>query len=301
MQPRTYDYVVLAIGVLAVSTAALFTREADAPSIVIAAYRLVLVSIPLLAVSTGRGRSPLRGSRDRILLTTLAGVFLALHFATWIASVKDTSVATSVFLVTTSPLFVAMVSGPLLGERIEKAMWLGIVIATVGGVVMVGDDITSGTGTLLGDFYALLGAVFGAGYYIIGRRIRSDGEAWLPYVTLTYSTGAVVLAALVLISGHSFGGYSTRTFVFMGLMAAIPQLIGHTVLNRSLGYMSAVVVSTAVLGEPVGSTILAALFLQEWPTPLEVIGGIFVLAGVYVALRTKPAEPLAISASVDIA
>ena len=291
MQPRSYDYAVLALGVCAVSTAVLLIREADAPSIVIAAYRLTLASLPLLAVSFVRGGSPVRGRRERVLLTVLAGVLLALHFATWIASVKQTSIATSVFLVTTSPLFVALASGPILGEKPQAAMWWGIVIAGGGGAVMVADDLGAGGQTLLGDLYALLGALFASGYYLIGRRLRSDGEAWLPYVTLAYSTSAIVLIAMTLTSGHALFDYSGRTYVYLGLLAVIPQLVGHTALNRSLGYLPAVVVSMAVRGEPVGATILGLIFLNETPTSLEVLGAILIMAGVYVALRTPTQRP----------
>ncbi len=291
MQARSYDYAVLALGVCAVSTAALLIREAAAPSIVIAAYRLTLASLPLLAVSFVGGRLPVRGPRERVLLTILAGVFLAMHFATWIASVKQTSIATSVFLVTTSPLFVGLASGPLLHEKPQTAMWWGILIAGVGGAVMVADDLGAGGQTLLGDLYALLGALFASGYYIIGRRLRSDGEAWLPYVTLAYSTSAVVLVALTLTSGHALFDYSGRTYVYLALLAAIPQLVGHTALNRSLGYLPAVVVSMAVRGEPVGATILGLIFLNETPTGLEVLGAVLVMAGVYVALRSPAPHP----------
>ncbi|HLF78251.1 MAG TPA: DMT family transporter [Dehalococcoidia bacterium] len=285
MQARGFDYAILALGVCAVSTAALLIREAAAPSLVIAAYRLALASLPLLALTTMQRRPLLGGGRQRILLTILAGVFLALHFVFWITSVKQTSIATSVFLVTTSPLFVALASGPLLGERPTRAMWLGIAIACLGGAVMVGDDLDAGGDTLMGDLYALLGAIFATGYYLVGRRLRTEGEGWLSYVTLAYSVSAVVLVALVLASGSALFDYSGRTFAFLGLLALVPQLIGHTALNRSLGYLPAVSVSMAVRGEPIGATILGVIFLNETPTALEIAGAVLVMAGLYVGFR----------------
>jgi drug/metabolite transporter (DMT)-like permease len=284
---RPFDYAVLTLGVIAVSTAAPLIREADAPALVIAAYRLTLASIPLLAIAAVRRRPVLASITHRSLLATAAGIFLALHFAFWIASVQQTSIVTSVVLVTSQPLLVAIASGPLLGERPTSATWLGIALATAGTVVMVADDLGSGADTLLGDLYAVLGAVFAAAYFLCGRSLRQAGESWLSYVTLAYSVAAVTLVAMSTIAGHDFSGYSTRTYAFLALLALIPQLIGHTALNRTLGYLPAVSVTVAVLGEPVGATMLAMLFLDETPAVLELAGAALVLAGVYAGLRAS--------------
>ncbi|MPZ48250.1 MAG: EamA family transporter [Dehalococcoidia bacterium] len=290
MQAQRFDYVVLAIGVAAVSTAAVLIREAAAPALVIAAYRLMFASAPLLVIAgvrraRGRRLESAPGQTRRLLLEALAGVFLALHFGFWIASVQQTSIVTSVVLVTAQPLFVALASGPLLGEKPAGTTWLGIGLAVAGAAVMVGEDIGSGRDTLLGDLYAILGAVFASAYFLTGRRLRSTGEGWLSYVTLAYSMSAVVLIGLVVASGDSFGGYSLRTYGFLVLLALVPQLIGHTALNRSLGYLPAVSVTIAVLGEPVGATLLGALLLDEAPTAVELAGALLVLGGVYAGLR----------------
>ena len=166
---RGFDLLVLGLGICAVSTAALLIREADAPSIVIAASRLGLASLPLLvieAVQRARGVSlghTTLDGRRRLLLTLLASVCLALHFGFWVASVKQTSIVTTVVLVTTQPLFVALVAGRLLGEKPHRDTWLGIGLAACGAAVMVAADAGSGSDTLLGDLYAVLGAVFAAG------------------------------------------------------------------------------------------------------------------------------------------
>ena len=173
--------------------------------------------------------------------------------------------------------------------------WLGIAIATAGGLVMVGDDLGRGSETLQGDLYALLGAVFAAGYFLAGRRLQLAGQGWLSYVTLVYPISALVLVAMVAASGEAVFAYSPRTYLFLGLLALVPQLIGHTALNRSLGHMSAVAVTVAVLGEPAGATILAAVFLDELPDTLQACGGLLVLLGVYAGLRSAadelPAKP----------
>jgi drug/metabolite transporter (DMT)-like permease len=290
---RSFDLTILAIGVVAVSTAAVLIREADAPSIVIAASRVGLASLPLLAITAARGRLELRGDRASLLLTLLSGIFLALHFGFWIASVQQTSVITSVVLVTTTPLFVGIVSSPLLGEKPSRATWTALAIATAGALIMVSEDFDAGGDTLGGDAFALLGAIFAGGFLLIGRIVLQKTGGWLPYSTVSYTTAAVLLIGAMLIAGEGFGGHSDRTYGFLLLIALVPQLIGHTALNRSLGHLPAIVVSIAVLGEPVGATILAAVLLNEDPTLLQLVGGLVVLAGVATGVRgdveTRPA------------
>ena len=285
--PRPYDFAVLAIGVAAVSTAAILIREADAPSLVIAAYRIVLASLPMLAFTAYRRERLVPRGWDRAALTLFAGVCLALHFAVWIESVKQTSIVTSVVLVTTAPLFVALASGPLLGERPGKAIWYGLGLTLTGTFVMVGEDFGEGSDTIRGDLYALLGAVFAAAFMLAGRRLLATEGRWLPYSTATYGTAALVLAAMVLASGQTISGFSDETYMYLVLLALVPQLIGHTAINRSLGYLPAFAVALAVQGEPIGSTILATTLLGEVPTTFELCGSALVLAGVYVGLRPK--------------
>jgi drug/metabolite transporter (DMT)-like permease len=276
-------YPVLAIGVAAVSCAAVLIREADAPALVIAAYRLGLAAAPAgaLALTTGRGRASEDGSPA---WPVLAGAFLALHFGFWIASLQHTSVTTSVVLVTTNPLFIGLASPILLHERVAPATWMGIGIATVGAAVMAASDLGEGMGTLVGDLYALLGAVFAAGYLMVGRRARPQ-MAWSRYVGVVYSVAAALLVVSVLLAREPFTGYSAKTFVMLGLLALVPQLIGHSAINWSLAYVPAAVAAVAILGEPVGATLLATFVLKEMPSGLEVAGALLVLAGVYRALR----------------
>lgn len=291
-----YDYAVLALGVVAVSTAAPLIREAAAPALVVATYRLGLASLPLVGAAVLQRRSlPLSGKRSALGL--LAGLCLALHFTFWIASVQQTSIVTSVALVTTQPLFVALASGPLLKESPGRGAWLGIALAACGAAIMVADDLGSGHATLEGDLFAVFGAIFASGYFLIGRSLRSEGQDWQSYVTLAYATAALVLLLLTFAGGESLQGYSTRTYVFLVLLALVPQLIGHTALNRSLGYLPAVAVAIAVLGEPVGASILSIIFLDEAPTVLELAGGLLILGGVYLGLRGSTPTPLAMEST----
>jgi drug/metabolite transporter (DMT)-like permease len=205
-QGRSHAYPVLAIGVVAVSCAAVLIREADAPALVIAAYRLGLAAVPTgaLALSTGRYRA----SRDGLLVWPfLAGTFLALHFGFWIASLQHTSVTASVVLVTTNPLFVGLASPFVLRERVSAATWTGIGIAAVGAALMAAEDVGKGLGTVVGDLYALLGAIFGAGYLMMGRLARPQ-MSWVGYVGAVYPVAAVLLVLSVLVAGEPFTGYT---------------------------------------------------------------------------------------------
>ena len=294
MTSRSFDLAILALGVVAVSTAAVLIREADAPSIIIAAYRLVLASLPLLLLAGVRRQRVLPATQSVLLLTLLSGVCLAAHFGLWVAAVKQTSIVTSVVLVTTTPLFVGLAGGPLLGEKPGRTIWLALAIAGAGTLLMVSEDFDAGGETLTGDAFALLAAIFASGYLMAGRKLLGTGAGWLPYITVTYSTGAALLLVAALVSGDALGGYSNRTFAFFVLLALVPQLVGHTAVNRSLGHLPAIVVSLAVLGEPVGATILAAVFLDEDPTLLQLAGGLLVLAGVATGVRgnveTRPSQ-----------
>jgi drug/metabolite transporter (DMT)-like permease len=285
MRGRGFDIAVLAVGIVAVSTAAVLIREADAPVLVIAAYRLAFASLPLVALAAVRRRAILPSQRDRAALTLLSGLMLAAHFAFWVASVKQTSVVTATVLVTTTPLFVSLASGPLLHEPPGRATWTGLAIAAAGSLLMVSEDFGAGGDTLHGDAFALMGALCAAGYFLAGRRLLAEGLNWLNYITLTYSTAAACLIALAFAGGSPLSGYSAETYGTFLLLALVPQLIGHSAVNRSLAHLPVVVVSLAVMGEPVGATILAAVFLGEHPSPLEFTGGLLVLAGVYAGLR----------------
>ncbi len=297
MKPRTFDWAVLALAIAAISSAAVLVREADAPAIVIAAFRIGLASAPLLMIGVARGEFP--GTKGQTLLLSIAaGVFMALNFGFWTASLQQTSVATSVALVASTPLLVALLSGPLLGEPPSKGIWAGLALAVAGGAIMVLEDIGEGTDTLMGDLFALLGAVFATAYILIGRVVGIRGVGWRSYVTTAYAVAALLLIAAALVDGSSFGGYSGRTYVFLVLLALVPQLIGHTALNRSLGYLPAVTVAIAILGEPIGATILASVFLGEAPSLIEVVGSMLLIAGVYAGVRASvgpdtKAEPVA--------
>ena len=291
------QYTVLLAGVVAVSWSAILIRETAAPALVIGSYRMVLAGVPmgLLAVAQQR-RTPERAARGVVGPMVLSAVFLAAHFAFWIESLKHTSVVTSVVLVAAQPLYVALLSPFLLHERVERRVWFAIAIASLGAAVMASEDLRDGFGTIAGDLYALLGGVCSAAYIMVGRRVRPD-VSWVRYVGLVYPMTAVMLVAVTIGAGDPFTGYSTKAYVMMALLALGPQITGHTAINWSLAHFSAVIVSIAILLEPVITTSLAIPILDETPTGVEWIGGALVLAGVYVALRPRAADRLAVEVS----
>ncbi|MFC1932485.1 DMT family transporter [Chloroflexota bacterium] len=281
----TRQYFVLTIGVISVSLAAIFIRLAEAPPLVIAAYRLCLASLIIVPVAWARSGDELRRlSRQNIIMALLSGVFLALHFGLWIASLSYTSVATSVVLVTANPIFVAISSYFLFQEKLSKQTVLGIVISIIGSVLIGYGNWSLGPSPLFGGILALLGALAVAGYLLIGRRLRRS-IGLLSYASLAYSSAAVLLLLSTLAFGYSLVGYSTTTYIMFVLLAVVPQLIGHSSLNWSLRFVPATLVTIAVLGEPILATALAFLILNEAPTLSEIGGGILILVGIFVAFR----------------
>jgi drug/metabolite transporter (DMT)-like permease len=271
------------LGIVAVSFGSILVRLADAPPLVISAYRLTLASLILAPFAWWQVRDELRrlGRRD-FQLAVLSGVFLAAHFATWITSLSYTSVASSVALVDAHPLFVALFSYLLLGERASSRTVLGILVAAGGGVVLGYGDLGTGRQELLGDFLALTGGAMAAAYFLIGRNLRRK-VSLLAYIFVTYSSAALVLILLCLATRQSFTGYSPATYTALVLLALVPQILGHSSFNWALRYLSATFVSVTVLGEPIGATLLAILILGEVPPPIRVAGVALILVGIYLA------------------
>ncbi len=296
-QASIRPYLGIALGIAAVSTASIFIRLAQAPALVIAAYRLTIASLILAPLALSRYRQELRSlTRAELGLALVSGLFLGLHFATWISSLEYTSVASSVVLVATSPLFVALASPIFLHERLSRIMFIGIIVATAGGMIVALGDFGLSRNEVLGDVLALGGAIFAAGYFLIGRRLRAR-LSLIAYITLVYSTAAVILVALAVGTGQQLTGYPSQTYLFFVLLATVPQLIGHSSFNWALRYLPATFVAVTVLGEPIGSTILAYFILAEVPTPTKLLGGALILAGIYLTSRQEP-EAAAVEAVV---
>jgi drug/metabolite transporter (DMT)-like permease len=290
------------IAILAVSTASIFIRFAQrdgVPSLVIAALRLTFATLILAPIALTKHLEELkRFTLNEILLGAFSGIFLALHFATWISSLEYTSVASSVVFVSTGPLWVALLSPMLLKEHLARTAIIGLGLSLVGGTIIgLSDacvwnaglscpalqDILHGR-AMLGNFLAFAGAWTVTGYLIIGRKLRAN-ISLVPYIFLAYGFAAIVLIVIMLASGNSPFGYAPKTYGWIFLLAVLPQLIGHSTYNWALKYMPAALVAVVTLGEPIGSAILAFFILSETPTLAIMIGGVFILSGIYLASR----------------
>jgi drug/metabolite transporter (DMT)-like permease len=289
------------IAILAVSTGSIFIRFAQddgVPSFVIAALRLTFATLILAPVALTKHREEIkRFTRDAILLGALSGVFLAIHFATWISSLEYTSVASSVVFVSTGPLWVALLSPMLLKEHLARTAIIGLGLALLGGIIIgMSDACVWNRGGLTcsaladvmhgramwGNFLALAGAWMVTGYLIIGRKLRAN-MSLIPYIFLVYGMAALTLIVIMFASGNSPLGYPSRAYGWIFLLAALPQLIGHSTYNWALKYMPAALVAVVTLGEPIGSAVLAFFLLNETPALMVIFGGALILAGIYLA------------------
>ncbi len=278
----------LVLGVAAVSVSSILIRLAeDAPPLVIAFYRNAFAAALLLPFALTRRRAELRAlTRRQWGACAASGAFLAAHFALWIPSLSFTTVAASTVLVTTQPIWVGAAGHWWLGERLTRAAVAGIAVALAGAVVVSGSDFGLSDRGLLGDLLALGGAWAAAGYFLIGRRVR-QGLSLVTYAAIVYSTCAALLAVVVAVSGQPFLGHAPNVWLLFLLMALVPQILGHTVFNFLLGDVEAAVIAIAVMGEPVGATVLALVILGESPPLATVLGGALILAGVYLAIAAQ--------------
>ncbi len=268
---------------LAVSWAAIFVRLTDAPPLTIGAWRLCLAGAIVLPWALLRHRAELLASTRRTWLFLFgSGFALALHFGTWIASLKLTTVASSVALVTTTPVWVAILSGVLLKERARALTLLAMAVAICGSLLIAGADFALDAQALRGDALALAGAIFGAVYLTIGRHAR-NALGLAPYIGVVYPVAGLSLLAAAVFTGAPLVHFPAQTWLLFAALAGVPQLIGHSLFNWALKHTSAGLVSVAILGEPVFSTLLAIPILDERPGWVRAIGGTVVLVGVALA------------------
>ena len=272
-------------GVLAVSTGAIFAKLAEAPALVIAAYRVGLASLILAPIAWWQARDELLGLEKKdYMLALLSGFFLALHFSTWISSLSYTSVANSVVLVNTNPLWVGILTPLISKDRLTLMTKIGIVISVIGGAIIGAGDFATGGQALWGDFLALLGSICAAIYLLLGRNLRRK-LSLLAYVIICYGSAAIILWVLVIALGLQVVGFSSGTYAAFAGMAFISQIIGHTSYNWALKWFSASLIAVSLLGEPIGATIIAYIIFDETLTWTKLIGGSLILAAIYLAAR----------------
>ena len=279
------QYLILGVGIIAISSASILIKLCAAPSMVIAMYRLAFASLFFITTAGVKKNNPLQDFHKKDLgLAFFSALFLCVHFAAWITSLSYTSVASSVVLVSTSPVFVAIGSIFFLKEKPGKLLIWGIAITLIGAVILSYRELGVGKNSLFGNALALAGAIGIAGHYLIGKVLRARIDTF-SYVTVVYSITALFL---ILISGflrNSFFDYNANTYLLFFLIAFVPQVIGHTTLNWALKLFSAATVAVITLSEPIGASILAFFLLGEKINGMQCLGGLVILTGVAFALR----------------
>jgi drug/metabolite transporter (DMT)-like permease len=290
---KRWAYAALGLGVIIISSSSILTRYAQADgvsSLSIAAIRLALASIVLSPFAFARSSGEIRAlSKRDLLLGIAAGGLLAAHFATWISSLAYTSVASSTALVTTNPIWIAAVSVVLFHERIRGGLIAAIGFALCGSVLIFladGGSASAQPNAPLGNTLALIGSLAVSGYLLIGRALRRR-LSLLAYVWLVYTSAAVALVVVALVAQEPLWGFSPAAWAFLLALALGPQLMGHTVFNWALKQVSATFIALAILGEPIGSAILALMLFDEGFSRLQIAGFVLLLGGIYLGARSE--------------
>lgn len=284
-KPWINPYLAILVGVFAVSFSSIFVRLCSAPPLVIAAYRLIFTFLFLAPFSFSGRCAALRGMTGRqVLLAAGSGIFLALHFVTWFTSLRYTSIASSVVLVTTQPVFVVAGSFIFFRERVPRLALLGGLLALAGSVVIGATDFQLGRQAFLGDLLALFAAVMVSGYLLLGRKLRGN-VSLSGYTFVTYGASSLTLAATAFAADLPFYPYPSRDWLLFVGLALVCTVLGHTVFNWVLRYVQASVISVSILGEPLGAILWAAMFLGENPSLRQIVGGSLILTGLYLFTR----------------
>jgi drug/metabolite transporter (DMT)-like permease len=285
-RPGPRDVGLLSLAVVGVSLSAPLTAMVTAPMLALAFWRNAAGAAALLPVLLTRERATLAGLRVRDLGSSLvAGLFLAAHFAAWLPSLSMTSVAASVALVTTTPIWTAL-AARISGVRLPAAVWWGLLLAVVGVALIVGVDIQVSERALKGDGLALLGAICAGGYVLSGARARQR-LATSAYAVICYSTCAVLVAVSAVVVDVPLAGFTARNWWLIAAITVAAQLFGHTLLNLVVSTVGPTVVSLAVLLEVPGALLFALVLLGEVPPLLALPGVLLVVVGVALVVRAS--------------
>lgn len=286
INPKT----IVLMGVFFTSFSSILIRISEAPSLIIATYRLGFTVLLIAPFFFTRHLDEMRTmSKRTFFLCLLSGVFLALHFAAWVSSIKYTTITSSTVLVNTQPVFVVI--GSYLIYREKSSLWsvVSILVAILGSVFISLGDSSLGSNVLYGDFLAIIGAVTVAAYMLIGRYARKNLSV-TAYTFIVYATCTLTLLAMDIATKTPLTGYSMKELAIFLTLAVVCTLLGHSIFNWGLGHVKSTYISTAILGEPVLATIYAIVLLKEVPTLPRLMGGLIVIGGIYSFIMAEAAE-----------
>ncbi len=279
-------HLIVLLGVLFISFSAIFVRLAEAPSLIIALYRLLFTVIMMLPFFISGNAGEVKGlPRNYVLLSVGSGVFLALHFYSFMASLNYTSVTSSTVLVTIHPIFVGLGSYFFLKEKMPSGFFKAVGITLLGGIVISVSDSGQGSSALFGDLLAFLGALLMTGYMLIGRVVRQKVSV-TTYTFIVYLSSTATLFALNLLIRYPLYPYKMTDFALFLAMAFVCTILGHNVLNWALKYLNPTYISTAILAEPVFATCWAIVLFKEIPGPYQLLGSAVVILGLVLLIKT---------------
>ena len=283
-------YLALLIGMFAISTSAILIRHSNSEPLVIGSYRQAFATLIFLPfILKDRGEEIRSQSYFTLLEMILTGILLGAHFSFFITSVKETSVAASVLLATCHVVYVAVLGRIFFGEILSKKAIIGTSIALAGILILFGGDLLDNPGNFMGNLFAFISGILAGLYYLSGRKLRRS--ITLPtYAFVVYLFSFLTMFIVVLIQNLSYSNLPITEIQLFLLMALIPTLLGHTMQNWALAYLPAYVVSISLLAEPIGSGLLAWLFFQEIPSFGVILGGLIVIAGLYVVILAEESD-----------
>jgi drug/metabolite transporter (DMT)-like permease len=285
-RPTGRDLAIISVAVVGISLSGPLTALVVAPVLAIAFWRNFAGALAMLPVLLARERRTLHGLRGRDLRSSLlAGLFLAAHFASWLPSLSMTTVAASIALVTTTPVWTTLIAR-LSGVRLPTVVWWGLLLAVLGAALIAGVDVTVSARAVAGDGLALLGAIFAGGYVLAGARAR-ERLATSAYAVVCYSTCALVLAVAALIAHVPLAGFSAHDWWLIAAITFVAQLMGHTMFNLVVTSVGPTIVSLAILLEVPGSLIVALVLLHQAPPLLALPGMLAVVVGVTLVVRAS--------------
>lgn len=284
-RPPTVDLLLLGVAVAAVSTSAPLIRAAAAPTLAIAFWRNAL-AVPIVGawVVARDWRAWRDRTAEEVRLTRLSGLLLAAHFATWIPSLSFTSVASSVALVATQPVWAALLARRR-GHHISRGTWMGMGLALAGTILLTGVDLSISGRAVFGDLLALVGGALAAAYVTVGADVRRSVST-ASYATSCYAVAASLLLVLALVTGQELVGYDGGTWLAIGGLVLGAQLLGHTLVNRVLATISPTAVSVAILFEILGAVVIARIAFGETPPAGAWPAAVLIASGVFLVIRS---------------